>query len=50
MAQSSADRPKNRVAIREAADHMGAVADFSVQSLNNIVSADVGGSVKDWAC
>ena len=40
MAQPGADQHEGRIAVREAANHTGAAADFPVQSLNYIIGPD----------
>ena len=42
MAQPGTDQHKCRVAVGEAANHTGAAADLSVQSLNHIIGTDTG--------
>lgn len=42
MAQLSVDQHEGGVTVRETANHTGSTADLTVQSFNDIVSADAG--------
>lgn len=42
MAQPSADQHKGRIAVGESTHHTSAAADFPVEPLNDVVSADTG--------
>ena len=40
MSQAGANQHKGRISVRESADHSRSAADFPVESLDHIVSAD----------